>query len=460
MRSRLAVVMAFSVLGVSCSSLRAEYRVALLIDNSRHQDKSLATPPRDLKALAESLREQQGFRCEIVEDLEEKELQRAIEKFAKATPVRSTTLIYFAGPVSPGSSDGQPTATLLGIRSNNGKGYDLASVFENLHTQGGSWANCVVLDCANVSEQKFKLPERSLLAFAEAKTLQATGDLLLAIEAGGTSVQSSLPEDFKIEGPGSQAITPPDEFRAGMQRGEEWVNSRGMVFCWCPPGEYIAGSPEDAPGRYPDEAQKTVTIEDGFWISKYEVTLGQWRGNRHRESLASDKLHPINMASQSKDTKAREINPLNKSEWQADRLPKDWEYALPTEEQWEYAARAGTTTRFYFGEDPAQLPLHANFSDKSHYDTESVYSNSAHRLWNDGTPGLARVGSYKPNPWGLHDVYGNVAEWCDNAVVRGGAWVSVPDSCRSAYRDPRGDRDQENYIGCRFVIQKRRDKKN
>ncbi len=135
-------------------------------------------------------------------------------------------------------------------------------------------------------------------------------------------------------------------------------------------------------------------------------------------------------------------------------MPNDWEYALPTEEQWEYAARAGTTGEYYFGVDISLLPKHANFADKSSYDSLSVYSNYAHRTLDDGEAGLSEVGRYLPNPWGLYDVYGNVAEWCDNSVVRGGSWVSVAECCTSTYWDKRGDRDQEPYIGSRFVIRK------
>lgn len=435
----------------------AEYRVALLIDNRQEQG-SLETPAREMKVLAESLRKHHGFHCEIVKNLENKGLQQTIEQFAETTPIRSTALVYFAGLVSPATSKGKPTVTMLGVGSKRGRGYPLNSVFEDLHSKGGSERNIVVVDSPDPVNAHLQLPDGCLFANAEAKTLESKQDLITAIKSNAT-VQSRLPKRFSIEGPGSEAIAPPQEFMTGNHAGDEWVNRRGMVFCWCPPGRFLAGSPKDEPGRYPDEEQEEVTINEGFWISKYEITLGQWKGNRHRECLGSDKLHPINMASQSKDTKAREIGSLNKTEWQANRLPQDWEYALPTEDQWEYAARAGSTTRFSFGEDLTQLPLHANFSDKSHYDTGSVYSNSAHRELDDGNSGLAKVGFYKPNPWGLHDVHGNVAEWCDNAVVRGGSWVSLPNSCRCAHRDPRGDRDQENYIGCRLVIQKRRDKK-
>lgn len=136
-----------------------------------------------------------------------------------------------------------------------------------------------------------------------------------------------------------------------------------------------------------------------------------------------------------------------------DRLPEGWQYSLPTEEQWEYAARAGTTNRFYFGDDMRLLPLHANFGDKSYYDSGDIYSNSAHRTLDDGVVRLAQVGSCLPNPWGLHDVYGNVAEWCIDFGARGGGWASVPENCRSAYRDHYSSRDQQNYLGYRLVIQ-------
>ena len=262
-----------------------------------------------------------------------------------------------------------------------------------------------------------------------------------------------------MTGAGSQAISSRDKFVVGKKAGDEWVNRSGLVFCWCPPGRFIAGSPAGVAGRYPDEEQREVTISDGFWLSKFELAFGQPVANRKagRNALARHKLDPMTMINHD-DAKSMTRN-LTAAEQKAGRLPADWQYTLPTEEQWEYAARAGTTSTYYFGEDMEQLPLHANFGDKSYYDSLDIFSNAADRRLNDGFVKLAPIGSYRPNGWGFHDMYGNVAEWCINTAIRGGGWVSDPRNCRSAYRDSFSSRNEQNFIGYRLVIQKTPTKK-
>ena len=442
----------------------AEHRVALLIGNSAYKDKTLSVPETNLRALASGL-ERYGFRCKTVKDLGEAKLKSAIEDFSDSTPVRGTALIYFSGQVLPGSYKGKRGVCLLGTDSKRGRGYSLDLVLENLSEKGGSSRNLVVtkspevLDHA-VPNHSVELPQGCLLAFSKQDVLlgklTGSGDLIAAIRSRAASVKSSIPAGVTVSGRGSASISSPDVFVRGRKAGDEWVNARGMVFCWCPPGPFVRGSPEGEPGRYPDEAQQEVVIQEGFWISKYEITLSQWRGSRSRGNSPVHKNCPVNRISQSKDTLAREIRPLNTAERERGRVPRDQEYALPSEEQGEYAARAGTTTTWYFGDDVQLLPEHANFGDRSYYDTGDIFSNAAHRTLDDGDARLAVVGRHAPNAWGLHDVYGNVAEWCDNAVTRGGSWVSVTGNCRSAYRRKRGDRDKQAYVGCRFVIRKAR----
>ena len=231
-------------------------------------------------------------------------------------------------------------------------------------------------------------------------------------------------------------------FREGKKAGETWTNSKGITFCWCPPGNFKMNG-------------KTVEIKVGFWIAKYETTKGQWTGkNLNRKSISKHKDEPVVHVTQSKSVLRGAIGKMNKIEV-GKFIPEDWEYSLPTSEQWEYAARAGTTTKFFFGDDINLLPKYANFADKSFYDSKGIYSNYAHRTLDDGTVKLAKVGQYKPNPWGLYDMYGNAAEFCHGAIFRGGSWLSEGKFCNSEYTDQVYDRFESNYIGFRMVIRKK-----
>ena len=145
---------------------------------------------------------------------------------------------------------------------------------------------------------------------------------------------------------------------------------------------------------------------------------------------------------------------LTQRERITDRLPEGYEYTLPTEAQWEYACRAGTTTRFSFGDSDSDLGDYGWYEQNSDYQTHPV--------------------GYKlANPWGLHDMHGNVWEWCRDwngnypggtitdpagadggtyRVLRGGGWLDVAGGCRSAYRFRRRPGNANYLSGFRVAL--------
>jgi len=214
-------------------------------------------------------------------------------------------------------------------------------------------------------------------------------------------------------------------------QGETFTNSLGMNFVLIPAGTFMMGSPSDELGRRKDELQHKVTITKSFYLQSTEVTQRQWReimgSNPSRFKDCGDNC-PVEQVSW--DDAQEFIVKLNEREG-TDK------YRLPTEAEWEYACRAGSTTRFCFGDDETTLGEYAWYSDT----------------------GLRPhpVGQKNPNAWGLYDMHGNVWEWCQDRygdypsspvtdptgpslgtfrVLRGGSWgdYGLGADCRSALR--------------------------
>ena len=241
-----------------------------------------------------------------------------------------------------------------------------------------------------------------------------------------------------------------------------------MVFCWCPPGKFLMGSPPDEEGREPvlpngnktDETQHLVELTKGYWLGKYEVTQAQWTALMettvqdqhalvpHRDAQPWWRLSGIGPDQPMYFVNWEESVSFCKKLGRTFRTPGRWEFVLPTEAQWEYACRAGTT---------------------GPYGGTGVLGEMG---WQAG--GREReVGQKKPNAWGLHDMHGNVWEWCEDwygeysrraevdpkgvksitsRILRGGAWNLGPERCRSAARFRRGPSDRVNTLGFRVSI--------
>ncbi len=248
-----------------------------------------------------------------------------------------------------------------------------------------------------------------------------------------------------------------------------------LALKWIKPGQYTMGSPSTEFNRIgqSEGPATTVIVPAGFWAGVYEVTQEQYQAimgenpSTYGKNTLDQGRHPVEMVSW---TKANEFaQKLTERERTAKRLPEGYEYRLPSQAEWEYLARAGTTTPFSFG-DKAD-PSKGNF--KGTYPGQTGTSVASQNNFTGTKP----VGSYPPNAWGLYDVHGNVGEWVLDAYksrlpgdtvnspalqtgdanarreYRGGGWSDYASDCRAAWRDLSAQPEAvSSAIGLRVVL--------
>ena len=250
---------------------------------------------------------------------------------------------------------------------------------------------------------------------------------------------------------------------AGCSRNS--TNSIGMELIEIPAGTFTMGSYEDEKDRHEDEVQVRVTLTQPFGLGKYEVTQGQWKSVMGTEPWRKRQTNTI----KGENVSATYVNyddavdfceKLTELERKSRTLKAGEEYRLPTEAEWEYACRAGTTTAFSFGDDEKQLGEYAwwggfNLETLKKGELKAGAGNAAREQY------AHKVGTKKPNPWGLHDMHGNVWERCsqkrdgiglDGPGVRGGGWWFESGYCRSANRHTGFvPMERQEYLGFRVA---------
>ena len=231
-------------------------------------------------------------------------------------------------------------------------------------------------------------------------------------------------------------------------------NSLGMEFVYIEPGTFMMGSPSGEPGRDDDERRHQVTLTKGFYMHTTEVTQGQWKAvmgsNPSRFQNCGDDC-PVEQVSWNEVQEF--VRKLNQREGGGT-------YRLPTEAEWEYAARAGSTTAFANG---GISELKGGYD--ANLDAMGWYFGNSNKK-------MHPVAQKQPNAWGLYDMHGNVWEWCQDwygvypsgavtdptgpssgsrRVYRGGSWNFYAKDCRSASRYRWVPSLRLSYLGFRLL---------
>jgi formylglycine-generating enzyme required for sulfatase activity len=513
-------------------SMKSEQRIALVIGNDTYETAPLRNPGNDARTMARTLREL-GFQVTEKLNLNQKEMKQEIYHFGQRLLKGGVGLFYYAGHGM--QVNGRNFLVPIGARVEHERqiefeGVDAASVLAEME-YARNRLNIVILDACrdNPFTRSFRsgtqglasinAPTGTLIAYATAPGAVAndgpadhgvyTGELIKVMKTPGLKIEdvfkqvrssvreatmgkqipwesSSLEGDFYFKLPERAVASAPSSqvpaqvVAASAPRGEPprqpfktWKEPvTGIEFVWVPAGCFLMGSPQKEEGRGQDEGPVHEVCVDGFWMGRHEVTNGQFRkfqrdhDSRSYEglSLNGDEQPVVHVTWE--DAKCF-------AQWLSEKNGGQYLFRLPTEAEWEYAARAGTKGARYWGDE-----------EGSACDYENIADLTAKKLWHwedvhnceDSYAATAPVGSYKPNAFGLHDMLGNVWEWCEDyysvdfyanydrqnplnenarrgpdRVRRGGYWHGGPDSTRSASRSSGLPSTGSNDVGFRLV---------
>lgn len=267
--------------------------------------------------------------------------------------------------------------------------------------------------------------------------------------------------------------------------GRAATNSIGMKLVYIPPGRFRMGFE-----RPPDSYQvhwHDVTIEKPFYLGQFEVTTDQFALFVREQQGFRTEAEKDGRGGQIFNGSGFDYNPL--ADWQKPGFPQTGEhpvvevtwndaqrfcqwltnregrrYRLPTEAEWEYCCRAGTTTNYSSGDDDRSLEGVANIADESFSAMLEKHNSNFNpdtgdrAPWDDGFVYTAPVGSFRPNGFDLYDMHGNVSEWCGDVfgggkMVRGGSFYSLPEDVRSALRQWHVASFRRNDLGFRVVAE-------
>jgi formylglycine-generating enzyme required for sulfatase activity len=290
-----------------------------------------------------------------------------------------------------------------------------------------------------------------------------------------------------------------------QEPGKTITNSIGMRLTLIPAGEFLMGAPDDDKEALPRERpQHRVRITQPFYLGVTEVTRGQfrrfvdetgyrteaekdgkggWGSSEEARKRAGGRQPKFEQSPrytwQDPSFEQTDEHPVVNVSWNDAVAFAAWlsrkegkTYRLPTEAEWEYACRAGTTTRYYCGDDPEGLPAVGNIADGT---AKAKYPDwPGTTAARDGYLDTAPVGKFQPNRFGLYDMHGNVFEWCSDGfaddyykrspvddppgatgapmrVMRGAAWAIEPPHCRSAWRSRHEPEFRFNTVGFRLA---------